>query len=315
MSSDHDNTFFPIIHWFQQSPIKLSYADSLYVDVLEQWLKTISYAPPHKKRYQGILKDENFILFRQRGSGEERFKTPASPAKDLRPSIVFHDRTYFLSKIHLHRGTEHDTEGIPDHPDSSPKSFEIHLLHETFEPDFLAPKVAIAVYAVEDNSEGGHDNAGKIGASEARTKILRSTNIAGEVVLSICPADFLNWVSQKEEQTTGSLVTDFAADPRSKQFYHYEGSLTSPPYQETVSWIVFPHRIRMSPDSFWPIQAGAHQNERPTQEKHRRFVLRSFNAPIPQPVSPESPTKPASPAPVASSGTKAVKRATKIKGK
>ncbi len=56
----------------------------------------------------------------------------------------------------------------------------------------------------------------------------------------------------------------------------YEGSLTSEPYSEIVSWLVFVDPLGVDLADFRKLKKNAHQPERPVQPINRRFVIRSF---------------------------------------
>lgn len=63
--------------------------------------------------------------------------------------------------------------------------------------------------------------------------------------------------------------------PPGRDFFRYEGSLTTPPCSETVDWVVLSDPITVSRtqiDAFERIHPG---NTRPVQPLHRRFLLRS----------------------------------------
>ena len=63
--------------------------------------------------------------------------------------------------------------------------------------------------------------------------------------------------------------------PTGRDFFRYEGSLTTPPCSETVDWVVLRDPITVSQaqiDAFERIHPG---NTRPVQPLHRRFLLRS----------------------------------------
>jgi len=63
--------------------------------------------------------------------------------------------------------------------------------------------------------------------------------------------------------------------PAGRDFFRYEGSLTTPPCSETVDWVVLSDPITVSQaqiDAFERLHPG---NTRPVQPLHRRFLLRS----------------------------------------
>ena len=61
--------------------------------------------------------------------------------------------------------------------------------------------------------------------------------------------------------------------PRVTQYYHYNGSLTSPPCSEGVAWFVMKIPIEVSAEQVAQFTAVMHQNARPVQPMHDRVVL------------------------------------------
>ncbi len=75
------------------------------------------------------------------------------------------------------------------------------------------------------------------------------------------------------------IETDIEIDPdrlfpKDKTAYRYEGSLTTPPCTEGVTWTVFKQPITMSADKLNAIRSVHHGNARPVQpiEQHRILV-------------------------------------------
>jgi carbonic anhydrase len=55
-------------------------------------------------------------------------------------------------------------------------------------------------------------------------------------------------------------------------FYHYKGSLTTPPYTETVNWFVLKHIIEASPNQIYSINKIEGNNARHIQGQYGRVV-------------------------------------------
>lgn len=149
-----------------------------------------------------------------------------------------------LVKIHLHTRSEHSVEG---------KEFdgEIHLIHKIANPTGGSELIVVGVFFQQ-------------GAPVVMTDFFAmwSTNVG-------------------KRRSTTTLEEDVAIDPRkllpkSSDLYRYEGSLTSEPYSETVSWLVLVETIGVGSDDFKKLEKNAHQPERPVQPINRRFVIRNF---------------------------------------
>jgi carbonic anhydrase len=64
--------------------------------------------------------------------------------------------------------------------------------------------------------------------------------------------------------------------PNLDHWYRYEGSLTSAPYSEFVSWIVLVDQLAVDSTEFQKLKKNAHQPDHRVQPINRRFVIRNF---------------------------------------
>lgn len=63
--------------------------------------------------------------------------------------------------------------------------------------------------------------------------------------------------------------------PAERTYFHYEGSLTTPPCSETVDWIVLTHPVEVDEDDIARFAKLYPMNARPVQKRDRRFILSS----------------------------------------
>jgi carbonic anhydrase len=63
--------------------------------------------------------------------------------------------------------------------------------------------------------------------------------------------------------------------PIQRAYYHYEGSLTTPPCSETVDWLVLAHPIEVAEADIARFAKLYPMNARPVQNRDRRFILTS----------------------------------------
>jgi carbonic anhydrase len=76
------------------------------------------------------------------------------------------------------------------------------------------------------------------------------------------------------------IAADPAIDPNhllptQRTYFHYEGSLTTPPCSETVDWIVLTHPVEVDADDIAHFAKLYPMNARPVQKRDRRFILSS----------------------------------------
>ena len=83
-------------------------------------------------------------------------------------------------------------------------------------------------------------------------------------------------IPTKPRRVALDRFTPLALLPRDQERYRYEGSLTTPPCSETVSWIVFATPVEASAQQLARLADLLPPNARPVQPLHRRFVLKNF---------------------------------------
>ena len=162
---------------------------------------------------------------------------------------------WVLRKIHIHCGAEHRIAG---HAQSQ---YEVHLLHTagsaaTDDLNISGPKLVIGAFfkldtkAPSKSSLKGLNDA--LAAKGGRGK-------KGQPFLAIDPRDFLPpWCEWPK-------------------WYRYEGSLTTKPFSEDVSWFVLATEFAIRKSEFDKIAEDADQHTREVYPLNRRFVLRGFD--------------------------------------
>lgn len=174
--------------------------------------------------------------------GHKNFVLSELAAKQKPPTIKLGEVTARLVKIHLHTKSEHDLEG-------KDMDGELHLIHEIVHPTAGSTLLVLGVYFDQREQPQKCDL-------------------------------FRQWATQASDDQGGSCP-EIMIDPRpllptGKKWYRYEGSLTTPPYTENVSWLVFCKPIGISSAELKKLKEEAHQPERQPQALNRRIVLRNF---------------------------------------
>ena len=181
------------------------------------------------------------------GDGHGNFVLGKPHTGNHLPLLTMGDVTAELIKIHLHTPSEHDIEG-------EDLGGEIHLIHRLASPVNGSELVVVGVFFNED---------------KAAEKLEFFSMWAGH----------LDPKSKAMPEAKGVKLDPRALlpkNPNREKWYRYEGSLTSEPYSENVSWLVFADPIGVLPAEFKILKEHAHQPERAAQPINRRYVLRNF---------------------------------------
>jgi carbonic anhydrase len=154
---------------------------------------------------------------------------------DKDSTIVFDEDLYLLEQFHFHAPSEHTI-------DHRHYPMELHLVHHNERHE-----VAVVAVFME---EGKHNPFFETFLEHAPAKI-------GEVV-----------------DDHNHSVNPITLLPERRSYYLYSGSFTTPPCSEGVSWLVMQDPIEVSAVQIEKFRTlVGHDNIRPTQPLHKRFVL------------------------------------------
>lgn len=147
--------------------------------------------------------------------------------------IIINDTKYHLKQIHFHTPSENQING---------KIFplEAHLVHADIDNNLAV----IGVLFQEGNE------------SSVLNKLLRN-------------------LPEKEHdiQDVKSEVLGYEILPDSKEYYQFNGSLTTPPCTEGVKWIVLKNPIQISKSQLSDFQSVMPRNARNVQKLNARIIL------------------------------------------
>lgn len=176
--------------------------------------------------------------------GHKNFVLPEKHPGKTPPILTLGDVRAELIKIHLHTKSEHDLEGAD-------LDGEIHLIHRILNPVGGSELVVVGVF-FDKNAPVVETDIFKLWAKKTGKR--RSAKSKVETA-TIDPRNIL---------------------PDSSKWYRYEGSLTSEPFSEIVSWLVLVDPIGVGSADYNKLKNEVHQPERPVQPINRRFVIRNF---------------------------------------
>jgi carbonic anhydrase len=192
-------------------------------------------------------KDAPFLGRLEGADGHGNFVLDKPHSGSNLPMFTMGNVTAELIKIHLHTPSEHDIEG-------KDLGGEIHLIHRLASPVNGSELVVVGVFFNVDK------------AAEKR-------EFFSMWAAQVDPKSKVTPDSKGVKLDPRGIVPK---NPNSENWFRYEGSLTSEPYSEIVSWLVFADPIGVLPAEFKILKEHAHQPERPMQPINRRYVLRNF---------------------------------------
>lgn len=147
--------------------------------------------------------------------------------------LVTGDRQFCLTQFHFHRRSEHTIDGVP-------AEMELHLVHQ--------------------------DTAGNL----AVVGVLFTAGRQHEALQRVWD----NMPTNVDEKRLAPGEAIYAADllPADLSYYHYVGSLTTPPCTEGVLWFVLSEMVEVSPGQVEQFAALFPQNFRWLQPLNGRAV-------------------------------------------
>jgi len=148
---------------------------------------------------------------------------------------------YQIVEFHFHFPSEHWVKGVQ-------QEIELHVVHQNAQ---TGDRVVLGVF------------------------IDSKTKIRGKMTSVL---DTKAYKSLDDEEEAGNIPTnpwDWMPGDRSR-YYRYEGSLTTPRYDENVHWIIFPERLQIDHDLYLRVIKCYGKPARIPQPRCRRFLLANF---------------------------------------
>lgn len=239
----------------QQSPIRIVNAEAIKVAAGYPNL-TIGYDRPLPGRYKG----DNFV-----------FDLPAkaeSAANIAGKTVTFGPTTWVIRKIHIHKPAEHTFE------ENDPFPYECHLLHSLL-GDLKArgPKLVIAAF-FDVTTPKNKPTGKKLAAMKSVDR--SSIGELNRKLKEFVPSGEEPAVCTAEHALPLNPLHFLPAEGQRNRWYHYEGSLTTDPFTEDVTWFVMPDESLIEASEISEIGKCAEQHARPVHPLNRRFVLKNF---------------------------------------
>lgn len=160
--------------------------------------------------------------------------------------VILDRKKFHLIGFHFHHPAEHWIEG-------SLNSMELHVVHQNIDDGAIAVVGIMLDVAKKNSAANAPEKVVKFIAGIA--KVLKAA-AATEGKVSTSPKVFL--------------------PPNPKEYYRYEGSLTTTPYSETVSWVVMRNPLLLKKDELIELIVEFKKEARFLQPINRRFILKTF---------------------------------------
>lgn len=228
----------------QQSPIKIVHDKTLHTTF-----------PPHyfdigykAGKLPGHFEEHNFW-----------FTSPSAP-------VTFRKEKWVLERIHIHRPPEHKIDAGPV------ADFEVHLVHvRQNDPCERGEALVIGVFFKSDPGADENESFKEIDRAIER-KLKEDQGVDAPK-----PAKAL-WLPESMTSSMRIKPRDFLPKREEdwKRWYHYEGSLTTEPFSESVSWFVLPVVAEVRSSDVRYLATQTFHEPRKVHALDRRFVLRSF---------------------------------------
>jgi len=146
-------------------------------------------------------------------------------------------KRFHLRQFHFHHPSEHICDGTMF-------DAEVHFVHQNLQDLSLA---VVGIFLAVD---------AKAKDSKESTALVESFLLAGKDLSNPIPLKPVWWLPDDRDR-----------------IYRYEGSLTTEPYTESVSWIVLPDPKLITAELFGAIFGSHPQSARPVQAHNRRYIL------------------------------------------
>ncbi|MDM4019339.1 carbonic anhydrase family protein [Roseiconus lacunae] len=205
-----------------------------------------------KKAIQSSFPDPLRIHWKKTLKGKIKIDPDTHKSKvvfngDKRQKIAFDGREFQIEQFHFHFESEHWIEG---------KQFpmELHIVHREVNSETL--KLGVLGVMIE----AGRGDVPKL----IQTLMAFQADETCDVeAISTNPWD---WIPRNSKGA-----------PDIARYYRYEGSLTTPEYDEVVSWIVLDRPLKLPQKEIDNLITCVGEPARLPQPLYRRFVLKTFD--------------------------------------
>jgi carbonic anhydrase len=176
--------------------------------------------------------EENVVFVMKNRDTDIEFKAKANSEqpKDIPQAIIWNGTKYRLYQLHFHWGLE-THQGSEHQINSQQYAAEMHIIHYN---DKYA-NVGEAIDKPDGLLVWGHF-----------LQVTSETHIVNPYFKSL--SDDFDYVKNASEHGTKDVTINLRKllPKNVERYYHYTGSLTTPPCHESVKWIVNPNPIRVS---------------------------------------------------------------------
>lgn len=160
---------------------------------------------------------------------------------DQRHYIELDKKRFHLVQFHFHHPSEHWVDGIQ-------QTMELHVVHQNIDD---GGRAVLGIFIEPDEKSSSAPSL----VSQLRN-FFESKDAEPDPMISTNPLDW--------------------RPKNTKHYYRYEGSLTTPQYDENVSWVVLKDSLKLPKDELMRLIPYLKHPARLPQPLNRRFLLANF---------------------------------------
>lgn len=166
-------------------------------------------------------------------------------------TLTYDGQTCPLKRLHLHTPAEHLVAGVRN-------EIELHLVHDLPQPRGGSLSIVVGIFL-----------------EEVTNKNVRTHSFFKDLAAAYSAA------ASAETSIDKKRAREFSFDPgglkpKDKDFFRYEGALTTEDFEEVVSWIVYRQPLPVKKEYLDQIKANTAHDFRKIKQHARRFILKNF---------------------------------------
>jgi carbonic anhydrase len=176
-------------------------------------------------------------------------------------TMTIFSKQYNLKRFHFHSPSEHTVNGRS-------RDMELHIVHEAAD----GSRAVVAVFLQVINQNVNQNNPLTANKPNYQSSTLGENDFLRTLRWDLMPST--------DRLELYDVINIYDTLPLDLGYYHYEGSLTTPPCTEDVQWFVLKQSVSVSEQQKIIFQKHFQHNNRPTQSLYGRNVTMTIQTPF-----------------------------------